>query len=540
MIEQFSVLNEYKEIIRINKILIDKEVSIADGKKIKFKNIFNNHLSFRQTNSFMFDSTKKYVSFIINALTTKELNKGYEITVDVNLLLADEEMKKEAKCKVNKNISFLKSELQLPVDLICEINNIVLNKDVECIGLEIEESQSILNIPKDKKLCNPKKVDKLISNKKIEKAKENQDIPVFNSTSIDTSSSISKGLFIIKGNPLNNIKKEFNFNITLVSGQLASCNISKSTKGNETKIICELDGTIEKSKIMIPLTTVFEEYKEMFILYKKSTNKEVSCSNGKLKKIIKRLDKKISFRQMNNYILSGTELSFIFSAFVSENMKKGKQIDMNMNLNLGKDTFIAKIANCVLKEEISGASQEKQLPADFSCSIKDLENANKIEGLVLISCEEISGIPKDPNMTNPIEIDKLIKTGKIKDYSLKENKNIIPPIFKEYSLDSLGCKLTGIFKLKGKFDKPINHFRFNLPLSYPVVDIRCDVPNSNGGEEVEVTCKTKSKFSSSKIIIEQSTISYNGSEAISLLPISSNNEVSCQDFSSVYLKKYLL
>lgn len=257
----------------------------------------------------------------------------------------------------------------------------------------------------------------------------------------------------------------------------------------------------------------------------------------KIKKMNNKLDKKISFRQMNNYITSGKELSYTFSAFLLENMKKGKQIEMKMELNLGKDTFISRIAECVLNEEVSGASKEKQIPADFNCSIKDLENINKIEGLILISCEEISGIPKEPNMTNPIEIDKLIKIGEIKDYSLKENKNIIPPIFREYSLDTLGCKSTGVFKIKGKLDKPAKHFRFNLPLSYPFIDIRCDVPDSNGGEEVIVTCKTKSKFSSSNIIIEASTISYNSSEVILLFPISSNNKVSCQDFSTSFLKK---
>ena len=211
-------------------------------------------------------------------------HKEDEITIDVNLLLTDEEMENEAKCKVNKNIVLEKSVLKLPVDLNCEINNIVLDKDVECIGIEIKESQYISNIPKDKMLCNPKKVDKLIANKKIEKAEENQDIPEFNAISIDTTGSTSKGIFSILGKPLKDIEKEFSFIITLVSGQLAWCNISKSTKGFTTKIVCELDGEIEKAKIMIPPTTVFEGYKEIFFLNKISTSRELSCTNGKLKK----------------------------------------------------------------------------------------------------------------------------------------------------------------------------------------------------------------------------------------------------------------
>ena len=75
MIEQRSVFDEYKELIRINKISIDQKVSIADGKQINFKRIFNNHLSFRQTNTFEFDSSKNSVSFIINVFTTEAMKK---------------------------------------------------------------------------------------------------------------------------------------------------------------------------------------------------------------------------------------------------------------------------------------------------------------------------------------------------------------------------------------------------------------------------------------------------------------------------------
>ena len=255
----------------------------------------------------------------------------------------------------------------------------------------------------------------------------------------------------------------------LISGQVAFCHISKEYKDLEYKIVCELDGTIENNKIMIPQTIIFKGYKEMFALNKISTKREVSCINGILKKANKKLNNKITFRQVNNYISSEKEISFIFSAFALENMKKGKQIYMNMNLNLGKDIFISKIAICVLKESVSGASLEEQIPVDFSCSIKGLDNTNVIIGLELISCEEITGIPNNPNMTNPIEVDKLIKKGEIKDYSLKENKNVFPPAFKISSLNSLGCKSTGIFKLKGKLYKPSKHFRFNLPLSYPLL-----------------------------------------------------------------------
>jgi hypothetical protein len=251
----------------------------------------------------------------------------------------------------------------------------------------------------------------------------------------------------------------------------------------------------------------------------------------------KKLDNKISFRQMSHFKTSRKKIMFIFSSFILENMKKGKEINMNLNLNLGNNQFTSKIAKCILNKEVSEATKENPIPSNFECSVENIENEDKVEGLELISCDEISGIPNDLKMTNPIVIDKLIESGEIIDYSLTDNIINMPPVFKASSIDSLACKSNGAFKLKGKFNKYINHFRFNLPLSYPVIDTRCDVPESKEGEEVEVICKTKNKFSSSKIIIEHTTVNKNNSEVISLLPIASENDVSCEDFSKVYQKK---
>ena len=75
---------------------------------------------------------------------------------------------------------------------------------------------------------------------------------------------------------------------------------------------------------MIPQTIVLNGNKEILTLNKISTGKEVSCTNGKLKKISKKLDNKISFRQMSHFKPSGTTISYILSTLIRENMEKGK------------------------------------------------------------------------------------------------------------------------------------------------------------------------------------------------------------------------
>ena len=96
----------------------------------------------------------------------------------------------------------------------------------------------------------------------MKEAKEEINIPEFNATSIDTTGSKSSGIFFIIGKPLKNIVKDLVFNISLITGEIATCKLPKSDKDNKTKIECELDGVIEKSKIMIPQTIILSGNKE--------------------------------------------------------------------------------------------------------------------------------------------------------------------------------------------------------------------------------------------------------------------------------------
>ena len=258
LIPLFTILDGYNEKIRLNKISSRNTVTAENGKENKINKKFNSTLSFRQTNSFKFDPNQKLVKFDIAVLSAEPLTENKEIKVDVNLLLTLDSAKKEAKCKVKKE---LKDKIG-PVILNCEINNLELEKDIECIGLEIKESENLINVPKDPKLCNPKKTDKLINLGEIKEAKEEINIPEFNATSIDKTGSKSSGKFFIIGKPLKNIVKDLVFNITLITGEIATCRLPKSDKDNETKIECELDGVIEKSKIMIPQTIILSGNKE--------------------------------------------------------------------------------------------------------------------------------------------------------------------------------------------------------------------------------------------------------------------------------------
>jgi len=536
IIQQTNVLEGYNEIMKINKFSSNEKVTVSNGREIKLEKSLDVNLSFRQTSNFTFDSSNKSVKYDIAAFTSKTIKKETEIKVEVNLLKGIDSQKKDSICKSIKDID--SSEIQVPVLLNCEVNNLEIEDGEELTGIEILKSEEITNIPEDPVFNNPKKIDTLIASGEIEQATEEKTIPEFNATSINTTGSISSGTFSIEGTPLNDIEVDGEFDIQLLTGEKSTCTLSKSEKDSNAKIDCTLDGTIEEDKIRIPQTTVKKGHKELFNINKISSKNKVSCSNGKLKKANKKFENKISYRQMNHFNTSENSVFYDFSAFSSENLEKGKQIEMNVNLEKKNKELLSRKANCILNEDITGANGENQIAADFNCSIDNVENADQVVGLELISSEDISGIPNILKETNPSENDKLIDLGELLDFSIEENKNNIPPIFKISSFSSISCKSSGVFSLIGKFNKKITqHFKFNLPLSYPQIETRCSVPESNEGEEVEIICKTKSSFSNLRMIVEQLTISKNNSEIVSFLPLSSAEEISCEDYFSVSLKR---
>ena len=287
---------------------------------------------------------------------------------------------------------------------------------------------------------------------------------------------------------------------------------------------------------MIPETTVKSGYKEIFNLKKIASKRAVSCANGKLKKINKKKDNKISFRQISHFKPEEKTIKFIFTAFILKSMEKEEFINLNVTLDKGNNTFSSETAKCTLKDKITVSNGP--VSENFECTIDNVENATEYKGLELVDSEDVSGIPSDPNMTNTSVVDELIESGEIKNLTIEENKNNTPPVFTPSSLNGLGCRSSGSFTIKGKFNKKIDkHFRFNLPLSYPLIDAKCTVPESNDTDEIDIVCQTKSPFTKSKIVIEPLTVSKNNSEVISLLSTSSEDEISCENYQAVSLKK---
>ena len=138
-------------------------------------------------------------------LTTEPLKEDDKISMFVNLIKGNKLIKKKAKCYARKSIE-PKNKAQFQIGFKCQVENI--ERGNEYTGLEIIPSENIAGIPTDPILLNPAEIDKLIEAEDIKNytSDELEDIPIFNSTSIDTTDSEEKGIFIINGEFINDHK----------------------------------------------------------------------------------------------------------------------------------------------------------------------------------------------------------------------------------------------------------------------------------------------------------------------------------------------
>ena len=79
------------------------------------------------------------------------------------------------------------------------------------------------------------------------------------------------------------------------------------------------------------------------------------------------------------------------------------------------------------------------------------------------------------------------------DLSIEENKNngnITPPTFNIEQIDTELCAEKGKMIVTGTFDKDITEeLTFEIPLSFPMSDIKCTVESATANTKVDLTCK---------------------------------------------------
>jgi len=304
-------------------------------------NKFLSDISFRQVCNFETNQNLKEIIFTFVATSSDPIMKGDKLNMTVNLIKGKELEEKEAFCISQEDIN-PEDGKQLQTEFECKLEEI--ERANEYTGLEIVQSSKISGIPTDPKLLNPVKVDKLIEKGEIKnyttEESKNEEIPVFNATSIDATNSEETGTFTINGELLSEytLQVSFEFEIILLTGERAICTMPK-IKGDEKeiKIQCILQEILVGQKIMIGQCAALDGYNEMFRMNKISTEEEVTVRNGKEIEEEKMFNTSLSFGQVNSFEVRETIIKFIFIGFVTEDLKKDESITMTINLIKGKE-----------------------------------------------------------------------------------------------------------------------------------------------------------------------------------------------------------
>ena len=140
-------------------------------------------------------------------------------------------------------------------------------------------------------------------------------------------------VFVIFGKLLLEFKleEEYEFEIKFISGEKVKCVIPEITEDeNEIKIECILQEESKDKKIFI----VLDAFEEIIRINKICTEKKVKVKNRKEKQLNKKYNNDIFFRQTNSFEfdLNKKTVKFVIDAFASEPLKKGEEINVDVDL----------------------------------------------------------------------------------------------------------------------------------------------------------------------------------------------------------------
>ena len=462
-------------------------------------------LSFYQINNFKNDKSKKTISFDLSVLTSEgQVNSGDVIKVNVNLIHTNgtrDSSSTESECTLKDTKS---SSGSVKAIFSCNINNI----EGDYYSLRYNNSLNISGVPNDEVSLDPVMTDK------YKNTDETKIIPTFTFESVKHDSCETDGVFTITGTLSEKLDQAIKFNLPLTypEGIISSCELNKE----QTEIECKVDREIDGKNIIIEQTVIKQGNDDYFNLKSITSEDELTCLNGALQDSFKRESIPVSFRQVSHFEKSTNGFSFYLIALSSEKLDKRKNITINVICNNEE-----KQVNCILEDSVNPKAQ-----GNFLCSVdkskdEDWKSANLDSISVSISPNNdmISGVSDlDETISNPAKTDEEIKKNKEK---LEKNEavNALTNVVDYYSekvevnaltLDAINmdkCNTLGKLTLTGTFSNDIEEsVNFDLSLTYPSAEIKCELNSIQKNVKTNIACKTKTEINSIQNIVIESRI----------------------------------
>ena len=462
-------------------------------------------LSFEKINNFIYIQDKKSINFDLSVLTTTDkIKKGDSILVYVNLLYPNGTLQStitESQCIV-QNIT--ESSTSARAKFLCSIEN----TDNNYYSLRYNYSESISGVPNDEVSLDP------VMTKKYKTSNEEKVIPTFTPESINHSSCQSTGILTISGNFTQKLSQlnKFNIPLTYPEGIALSCELNSE----QNLIECKVDREIINKTIIIEQTVIKQGKEDYFNLKSIKSKEEIFCSDGVLKDSITKENTNISFRQVSHFEKDDKGFSFYFISLVSEKLDKGKNITINVNTNNEKEE---KPVDCILEDSIDPKQGKTQ--GNFLCSVDKAKNEKwqnvnfeNISIAVSSNNDIIGGIDSlDEISANPSKTDDIIKKIKEKKQN-NETVNNLTNVVDYYTdnvevntltldgIDMDSCKTTGKLTFTGSFlNDNEENINFDLPLTYPNVELKCELKGVKKNTKTNIKCKSQTEFKSVKNIV---------------------------------------
>ena len=468
-----------------------------------------------------------------------------------------EDEAREVVCSLEESVSPLEGQ-SLQGEFKCSL---AVTK--EYYSFRLNRSDYIAGIPDDEVLLDPILTEEAILNGKLldYSLPENQlpdKIPAtFATSNIKEDSCKSSGKFLIEGTLSKEITSDLRFSIPLTypDGISADCNLLTKEKG-ESQISCQVDRNIEGDSVIFEQMIIKDGAEEVMNLGGLASSDSITCANGLLGEAEKKLDVKISFRQVSHLESNGVNgFNFFFAAFANANLNAGHKIIMKIYVLIG-EIKKEKEAECILQDDVQ-IQEGKQVQGNYKCEAKveeeeykeiDFNNTEAIK--IATDNPEVGGLNDEDGNLSPLETDisinetndkieaneTITELGECLDYSVEENINKEPPSLEIVSVSEIQ-QARGKVILKGKFSDDIEEeTTFELPLTYPQIGFKCKVESAKKDEEVEFTCKNQQKFKLVKqFVFEPRLLKKKFKEELFIKPNKFDlpESIACEDYNTL-------
>ena len=498
----------------------------------------NLSISFRQLNSFYFNDS--LITFYFFGLTTSPLTEGKTINLYVNLIHDNEtdDNLTLAICTLVESVNVTEEQRQIQANFSC---NITVNETINYTSFVLKSTNDVAGIPKDETLLNPVKTQEAIENGKLtdylEEKNKNKFPPIFIPEKIDGTSCSEEGEFKIIGS-LNatEIKDdiiEFTLPMTYPQNYSSNCTIIKNNPG-KGEIRCVLENELFGKPLIIEQQTIRNGLEELLTLKNIKSNNYLYCGNIDIKEKVDREKAQnrtkipITFRQIKNFTSYTGGITFMIFVLITKNIEPNETIILFVNLikDNGEKEDEATEVKCFLSNNINNISYEIA-QGEFICNKTGL--IGSYSSLRLNSSENVTGIPKDEILLDPVLTEIAIKNNIINDFSIKENKEKIAPTFNITNIDEGNCSIDGQLIIEGNniTEKVKNDYEFNIPLLYPEgTSLKCHFDKEES-ESNKIICQTDNDIENKKIMTEQIIIKEGKEEILNLRSFSIEKKITC-------------